>query len=722
MIAVGGEQRLKCYNLFLMDILSGLNKPQQEAVLSVEGPLLVLAGPGSGKTRVITHRVAHLINDCGVSSRNILAITFTNKAANEMKTRLRTLVGASGAGLTIGTFHAFAARILRADGQSIGVEPHFVIFDSSDQERIAKSAIEIEGLDPKKYRPGSLLSIISQAKGQLISAELFAERVEGYMDRLILKVYRRYQHLLKENQALDFDDLLLKAVELFRSNPDVLAKYQDKYMYILVDEFQDTNPSQYELVHLLAKKKRNICVVGDPDQSIYSWRSADPRNVQRFLEDYPDAKKVVLGQNYRSTKSILEVARSVISGNHSKKELWTENESGELIVVVQCYNETEEAGLISKEIIRLVSSGVARFRDCAIMYRTNAQSRVLEEALLRAGLPYKLANGTRFYERSEVKDIISYIRVLYNQMDSASLLRIINVPPRGIGKVTLGRLVASAGSLGMSFYEVIKEAARSDDFDLTPKVRRLLADFSELMDGLIFLSRGTSFLDLFDQLLERIDYHEYLSKHADGDERWSNILELRTVIQEYGDLSAVEGMESFLERSALVSDIDGYDENADAITLITLHQAKGLEFPVVFITGVEEGLLPHVRSFDDPAQLEEERRLFYVGITRAQRKLYITYTRQRSIMSSSLSAIPSRYLSDIPEELVSHGIIETAPASPSEKLLDIKPGDKVRHHQFGDGLVISCEPKKGDAELLIAFRGIGMKRLLLSLARLEKVE
>jgi len=659
MIVVGGEQRLKCYNL-LMDILSGLNKPQQEAVLSVEGPLLVLAGPGSGKTRVITHRVAHLINDCGVSSRNILAITFTNKAANEMKTRLRTLVGTSGSGLTIGTFHAFAARVLRADGQSIGVEPHFVIFDSSDQERIAKSAIEIEGLDPKKYRPGTLLSIISQAKGQLISTELFAERVGGYTDRLILKVYRRYQHLLEENQALDFDDLLLKAVELFRSNPDVLVKYQDKYMYILVDEFQDTNPSQYELVHLLAKKNRNICVVGDPDQSIYSWRSADPRNVQRFLDDYPDAKKVVLGQNYRSTKNILEVARSVISGNHSKKELWTENEAGEPIVVVQCYNETEEAGLISKEIIRLVSSGVARFRDCAIMYRTNAQSRVLEEALLRSGLPYKLANGTRFYERSEVKDIISYIRVLYNQMDNASLLRIINVPPRGIGKVTLGRLVDSAGSLGMSFYEVIKEAARSDDFDLTPKVRRLLADFSELMDGLISLSQETNLLDLFDQLVERIGYEEYLSGHADGDERWDNILELRTVIQEYGDLPAIEGMESFLERSALVSDIDGYDENADAITLITLHQAKGLEFPVVFISGVEEGLLPHARSFDDPAQLEEERRLFYVGITRAKRKLYLTYTRQRSIMSSSLSAIPSRYLSDIPEELVSHGITETA--------------------------------------------------------------
>ena len=722
MIVVGGEQRLKCYNLFLMDILSGLNKPQQEAVLSVEGPLLVLAGPGSGKTRVITHRVAHLINDCGVSSRNILAITFTNKAANEMKTRLRTLVGASGAGLTIGTFHAFAARILRADGQSIGVEPHFVIFDSSDQERIAKSAIEIEGLDPKKYRPGSLLSIISQAKGQLISAELFAERVEGYMDRLILKVYRRYQHLLKENQALDFDDLLLKAVELFRSNPDVLAKYQDKYMYILVDEFQDTNPSQYELVHLLAKKKRNICVVGDPDQSIYSWRSADPRNVQRFLDDYPDAKKVVLGQNYRSTKNILEVARSVISGNHSKKELWTENEAGEPIVIVQGYNETEEAGLISKEIIRLVSSGVVRFRDCAIMYRTNAQSRVLEEALLRSGLPYKLANGTRFYERSEVKDIISYIRVLYNQMDNASLLRIINVPPRGIGQITLGRLVDSAGSLGMSFYEAIKEAVGSNDFGFTPKVRRLLADFSELMDGLISLSQETNLLDLFDQLVERIGYEEYLSGHADGDERWDNILELRTVIQEYGDLPAIEGMESFLERSALVSDIDGYDENADAITLITLHQAKGLEFPVVFIAGVEEGLLPHARSFDDPAQLEEERRLFYVGITRAKRKLYLTYTRQRSIMSSSLSAIPSRYLSDIPEELVSHGITETAPASPSEKLLDIKLGDKVRHQQFGDGLVISCEPKKGDAELLIAFRGIGMKRLLLSLAKLEKVE
>jgi DNA helicase-2/ATP-dependent DNA helicase PcrA len=705
-----------------MDILSGLNKPQQEAVLSAEGPLLVLAGPGSGKTRVITHRVAHLINDCGVSSRNILAITFTNKAANEMKTRLRTLVGTSGSGLTIGTFHAFAARVLRADGQSIGVEPHFVIFDSSDQERIAKSAIEIEGLDPKKYRPGTLLSIISQAKGQLISTELFAERVGGYTDRLILKVYRRYQHLLEENQALDFDDLLLKAVELFRSNPDVLAKYQDKYMYILVDEFQDTNPSQYELVHLLAKKNRNICVVGDPDQSIYSWRSADPRNVQRFLDDYPDAKKVVLGQNYRSTKNILEVARSVISGNHSKKELWTENEAGEPIVIVQGYNETEEAGLISKEIIRLVSSGVVRFRDCAIMYRTNAQSRVLEEALLRSGLPYKLANGTRFYERSEVKDIISYIRVLYNQMDNASLLRIINVPPRGIGQITLGRLVDSAGSLGMSFYEAIKEAVGSNDFGFTPKVRRLLADFSELMDGLISLSQETNLLDLFDQLVERIGYEEYLSGHADGDERWDNILELRTVIQEYGDLPAIEGMESFLERSALVSDIDGYDENADAITLITLHQAKGLEFPVVFIAGVEEGLLPHARSFDDPAQLEEERRLFYVGITRAKRKLYLTYTRQRSIMSSSLSAIPSRYLSDIPEELVSHGITETAPASPSEKLLDIKPGDKVRHQQFGDGLVISCEPKKGDAELLIAFRGIGMKRLLLSLAKLEKVE
>lgn len=706
-----------------MDVLSGLNEPQREVVLSTEGPLLVVAGPGSGKTRVITHRIAHLVKDCNISPAHILAVTFTNKAANEMKVRLRALVGASSDSLTIGTFHAFSVRVLRADGQSIGISPNFIIFDGKDQERIVKRAIEVEGLDSRRYSTASMLSMISLAKGQLFSPELFAEQADGYFELTVLKVYRRYQKLLEENQALDFDDLLFKTVELFRTKPDILSKYQERYNYILVDEFQDTNPSQYELARLLSEKHRNICVVGDPDQSIYSWRSADPRNVQNFLKDYPEARTVALGQNYRSTKNILDAARGVISSNHGKRELWTENETGEPITVIESQNESEEASFIAKELIRMVSAGGVRFKDCAVMYRTNAQSRVLEEAFLRFGLPYKLANGTRFYERSEVKDIISYLRLVYNQLDNSSLLRIINVPPRGIGQITLGRLMSSASSRGLPLYQVIREISGSDNSGFTSRVCRSLIDFTDTVDELISLSGEADLLELFDRLVGRIGYQEYILKQADGDERWGNILELRTVVQEYSDLSPAEGLEAFLERSALVADIDGYDESADAVTLITLHQAKGLEFPVVFIAGVEEGLLPHVRSFDDPSQMEEERRLFYVGITRAKKRLYLTYTRRRTLMSSSISAVPSRYLGDIPERLVTHSLeTATVTMSPLTKLPDINPGDTVRHHQFGEGLVISCEPRKGDSELLIAFRGIGMKRLLLSLAHLEKTE
>ncbi len=723
-----------------MDILAELNPAQREAVEAISGPVLILAGPGSGKTRVITHRVAYLINVCGVSPYRIMAVTFTNKAARAMKERLHRLVSGSVGRLTLGTFHAICARILRRDGRPIGIDPRFVIYDEEDQISLLKRSIQGVGLDPKQYAPRAIASAITAAKSRLLTTEGYSQHSRSYFEEVVGRVYERYQQLLTESNALDFDDLLMKAVQLFRQSPETLSRYQERYLHIQVDEFQDTNLVQYELIKQLAGKFRNICVVGDPDQSIYSWRHADLRNILSFEKDYPEAKVVLLEQNYRSTKKILETASNIISANQQRKprDLWTSNEVGELTTVVETYTEQEEAQFVVNEVEHLVGQGKVKLGDCAVMYRTNAQSRVLEEAFVRYGTPYKLVAGTRFYERREIKDVIAYLRLTQNPYDSVSLLRIINVPGRGIGQQSLSQLSGWARSIGVSEYKALQLLAeqKSKPGPFSPRITKALTVFLDLMEKFRTSSREANLIDLIDLVVAGSGYKEYILGGVDGEERWDNILELRTVAQQYKTLKPSDGLAVFLEGVTLVSDVDGLDETVAAVTLITLHQAKGLEFPVVFIVGMEDGILPHFRSFDDPAQMEEERRLCYVGITRAEQRVYLVRAFRRSLMGSSTVNKPSRFLEDIPRDLISGGglwsgdesqIAATVyswnkPLAPSVASLELKTGDHVRHAQFGEGVVVSCQLVTDDNEVVVAFDGAGIKRLLLSLANLEKVE
>jgi len=724
-----------------MDILAELNPAQREAVEAISGPVLILAGPGSGKTRVITHRVAYLIKVCGVNPHHIMAVTFTNKAAREMEARLYHLVGGWVKDLTLGTFHAICARILRQDGKGMGIDPRFVIYDAEDQISLIKRSIGEVGLDPKQYAPRAIASAITAAKTRVLTPKDYVERSRSYFDEVVSRVYERYQQLLTESNALDFDDLLMRAVQLFRNSPDILSRYQTRYQHVQVDEFQDTNLVQYELIKQLGEKYRNICVVGDPDQSIYSWRFADLRNILSFEKDYPKAKLVLLEQNYRSTKKILETASYLISANQQRKpkELWTNNEPGELTTVVETYTEQEEAQFVVNEIEHLVNQGEVGLGGCAVMYRTNAQSRALEEAFVRYGTPYKLVAGTRFYERREIKDIIAYLRLIQNPYDTVSLLRVISVPQRGIGQQTLAKLSGWAKSMGVSQYEAlhsISEPKGDNQPPFKPHIARTLVSFLDLMEGFITRSRELNLVDLLDLVVERSGYKEYILGQPDGEERWENILELRTVAQQYRDLKPLEGLSAFLEGVTLVSDVDGLDETVDVVTLITLHQAKGLEFPVVFIVGVEDGILPHFKSFDDPGQIEEERRLCYVGITRAKQRVYLVRAFRRSLMGSSTVNKPSRFLSDIPQHLISIGglwqgeesQIATAiyswdkPSATTLATQELKAGDHVHHAQFGDGIVVSCQPVKDDSEVVVVFDEAGIKKLSLSFAKLEKVD
>ena len=727
-----------------MDILGELNSAQREAVEAISGPVLILAGPGSGKTRVITYRVAYLIKVCEVSPRHIMAVTFTNKAAREMVERLHQLAHGAMGELTIGTFHAICARILRRDGKAIGVNSGFVIYDSDDQISLIKRSLQAIDLDHKQYVPRAIQSAITAAKSCLWTPTDYRQHTRSYFEEVAQRVYERYQQLLTESNALDFDDLLMKTVQLFQQSPEVLSRYQLCCRYLQVDEFQDTNLMQYELVKLLAGKYRNICVVGDPDQSIYAWRFADLRNILNFEKDYPEAKIILLEQNYRSTGMILEAASHIISANRQRKPkgLWTENEPGVPATVIETYTEQEEAQFVANEVEQLVSRGEVRRGDCAIMYRTNAQSRIIEETFLRYGVPYKLVAGTRFYERREVKDVLGYLRLIQNPSDSVSLRRIINVPPRGIGQRTLGDLAQWARSRGVPEYQALLVLVGQERADITlqspfrSRIAQSLTGFVKMMEGFLVRSQELDLVDLFDLVVKSSGYREYILGEVGGEERWENILELRTVVREYRDLRLDEGLTAFLEGATLVSDIDGYEEGTDTATLITLHQAKGLEFPIVFIVGMEEGVLPHFRSFDDPDQMEEERRLCYVGVTRAKQRVYLVRAFRRSLMGSSRMNSPSRFLRDIPSHLVTGGDLwsgedrQVADAvyawnrPPTEVTVvpELKAGDHVWHAQFGDGVVKSCRPVKDDAEAVVAFDGAGEKRLLLSFANLERVE
>jgi DNA helicase-2/ATP-dependent DNA helicase PcrA len=727
-----------------MDILATLNPAQREAVEAIEGPVLILAGPGSGKTRVITHRVAYLVRHCGISPRHIMAVTFTNKAAREMRDRLGQLLGQAVEDLTLGTFHAICARILRREGKAIGLESSFVIYDEDDQLRLIKQVLEELNLDSKQYVPQAVRSTISAAKSRLVGPEDHARQVGSYFEEIVQRVYERCERLLTQGQAVDFDDLLMKTVQMFREHPQILARYQSRYVHLLVDEFQDTNIAQYELMKLLAGKYRNLCVVGDPDQSIYSWRFADLRNILSFEKDYPEAKVVFLEQNYRSTKTILAVASEVISANvlRKPKELWTENDDGAAVTLIESYSAEEEAQSVVSEIEKLINQERMSLRDCAVMYRVNAQSRALEETFLRYGVPYRLVGGTRFYQRQEIRDIIAYLRVIHNPQDDISLTRIINVPGRAIGQKTVAALQSWARAHDVSLSEALKQVTRDaaggeDRQSLPSRAAQALAGFNALMADLTLESRELSLSSLLDEMLRRTGYKQYILDKDDGEERWENITELRSVACEYDASGAGEALTAFLEKVSLVSDLDELDEKTDAVTLITLHQAKGLEFAAVFIVGLEEGILPHRRSFDDPEQMEEERRLCYVGITRAKKRLYLLRSYRRSLFGGSTANPPSRFLEDISPHLInskspwgesptrtsSPGSYRDAQPSPFPASIPVlRVGDHVRHSKFGAGIVMSSSPTRDDQELTVAFEEAGVKRLLASLAPLEKIE
>jgi DNA helicase-2/ATP-dependent DNA helicase PcrA len=721
-----------------MDLLADLNSDQRRAVETIEGPLLIVAGPGSGKTRVIVHRIAYLVKVCGINPRHIMAVTFTNKAAREMRERAGDLLARSAESLTLGTFHATCCGILRREGKHIGLDPRFAIYDDDDQQNLVKRCMQELAIDSKRYAPRAILSAISNAKSQLIGPEDYGSH--SYFEEIVRRIYEYYQQLLHESRAQDFDDLIMSAVSLFRNHPKVLAKYQSRYVHLLVDEFQDTNVAQYELTKLLAGKYRNVCVVGDPDQSIYSWRNADLRNILSFEEDYPDANVVHLGQNYRSTQTILEAAQNVIVANRHRKEqeLWTQNDTGVPIVMAEAYNEAEEAQLVMSEVERLVGQEGTSFHNCAVMYRTNAQSRVIEEVCLRYGMPYQLVGTLRFYERREVKDIIAYLRLIQNPYDSVSLARIINVPGRGIGQRTLGELSTWAKSQGIPLFTAIERAAKGgEEAPLSKRAVQALGAFYELVQRLIPKQEELNVIDLVGLLLQETGYRDYLLDMDDGEERWDNILELLSVAQEHRHLKPRESLAAFLERVALVSDVDGMDDKKDAVTLITLHQAKGLEFPVVFMVGMEDGVLPHFRSFSDPSQMEEERRLCYVGMTRAQERLYLFRAQRRMLMGGSNANPPSAYLQDIPSHLVEfvgpssgewgwgapsiygreQSAGEPVPAYDGDALI---VGQHVYHATFGEGVVVSCTRVRDDHEVVVAFDGVGVKKLLASLTTLER--
>ncbi|MBI2872424.1 MAG: UvrD-helicase domain-containing protein [Chloroflexi bacterium] len=725
------------------DVLQGLNPAQRQAVEHIQGPLLIVAGPGSGKTRVIAHRIAYLVRVCGVSPHHVCAVTFTNRAARELRERLDRLLGTRAQALTAGTFHAFCARVLRRDGVHIGLESDFNIYDDEDQRELLKRAMEELELDPRRFPPTAILSSISNAKSQLIDPEGYLARGRSYFDEIVQRVYQRYQELLARHKAVDFDDLLMRVVELFRRAPPVLHRYQERYVHLLIDEFQDTNVAQYHLARLLAGKYKNICVVGDPDQSIYSWRNADLRNILSFQKDYPDARMVNLDQNYRSTKTILDAARHLISVNKQRLDnnLWTQNTQGVPIVVAEAYTPEEEAQLVLQEVQELRQKG-RRLRDCAVMYRVNAQSRAFEEACLRYGIAYKLVGGVRFYQRREVKDILAYLRVILNPYDEVSLLRIINTPTRGIGQRTVDDLARWARGLAIPLYAAIQAMADERERGTPPthplgsRQAQALLTFLHLLNGLMEASQSLTPVELLDLVVERTGYQKHLRESSDPqtEERLENVRELRAVAQEYPG-SGADALRDLLENSALMTDQDTLDtdQEQDYLTLITLHQAKGLEFPVVFMAGMEDGLLPHIRSFDDPGQMEEERRLCYVGMTRAKERLYLTRAFRRNLMGATQAGLPSRFLQDIPSHLVAgltraaeraapdrwdtpSSTTATAPSPPP-----FKAGEKVRHGAFGEGIVVSCAPSRGDFEVTVAFKGqAGVKRLLHSLAKLER--
>ncbi len=764
-----------------MDILEGLNPAQADAVQCIEGPVLVVAGPGSGKTRVLTHRIAYLVRVCDVRPYRILAVTFTNKAAREMISRLRNLIGEATSQLTVGTFHATCVRILRREADYLEIDRNFVIYDADDQQRLVRRILKDLDLDTKIYGPSSVQGAISRAKNDLITPETY--RPPTYWHEAVARVFERYEERKGENNALDFDDLLQKAEELFSKHEEVRRRYQERYLYILVDEFQDTNKAQYQLVHHLAGERENVFVVGDEDQSIYSWRGADYRNVLRFRSDFDDTKICMLEQNYRSTQTILDAAQAVIDHNAQRiqKNLWTDNEEGEPLQIFEAYDEREEAEYVVNAIQKLVSRGRCSFGDCAVMYRTNAQSRALEDAFVRHSVPYKLVGSVRYYQRREIKDVLAYLRLIHNPEDDMSLRRIINVPKRGIGPKTQQQLGAWAARQGLSMGEALQRlveiSQREGGIDSTPfstRAGNVLLPFGEMLCELIEASGDRTLSELVHMILEKTGYLTALRDGTEeGHERAENILELFSVTERYDDLAPESALPAFLEEVTLSTDVDQLDWEADAVTLLTLHAAKGLEFDAVFMVGLEEGICPHSRSMDDPGEMEEERRLCYVGITRARKYLHLVRTFRRTLYGRSEVREASRFLGDIPSHLVAgngasrvekkgteepmadrrrrrellsqrrskvdrfrekresktsdQGKKERKPrrqekpqASPEPAEPRFQPGEAVVHPIFGPGTVVSSKSVGDDEEVTVAFEDKGVKRLMASYAKLER--
>ncbi len=725
-------------------LLSGLNPPQREAVQCVDGPLLIVAGPGSGKTRVITHRIAYLNRRVGISPGRIAAVTFTNRAAREMRNRLAALLGDGAGRLTAGTFHALCAMILRRDGEAIGLPSDYVIMDDEDQMSLVKQAMEQTSIDPKRFPPRSILSAIGKAKSQLLGPDALAAQADDYYGEVVHRVFTAYQAALARSRAVDFDDLLGKTVDLFRRDQAVLGKWQERFVHFMVDEFQDTNTAQYELARQIAGRHRNLAVVGDPDQSIYSWRNADIRNILSFQSDYPDARLVRLSQNYRSTETILQAAQRLIRGNSQRieQDLFTENARGVRIRLIEAYTEEEEAQEVAREALRLTREDGFSLRDCVVAYRVNAQSRALEEACLRYGLQYKLVGGVRFYQRREVKDLIAYLRLLHDPYDEVSLTRVVNVPVRGIGKRTVDELVAWARSLDVPAYTALQLLADQGDYPspFDARQRRSLTGFLALLNGLSEIKSSMELPQFVDETLERTGYRASLleSDDPDAEDRLENLREFRGLSAEFAGEPASESLPRLLERVALVADQDAIEENEEQyLTLITLHQIKGLEYRAVFITGMEDGLLPHSRSLDDPDQLEEERRIAYVGVTRARERLYLCRALRRRIFGGMGAGLPSRFLKDVPADLIEKPdrsgrraereaarVVYRPPAAAAANGAAPPPfraGEKVAHPSFGLGVVVNCASRPGDYEVTVAFAGNqGVKRLLHSYGKLER--
>ena len=713
------------------DLLEGLNPVQREAVTHDGGPLLVVAGAGSGKTKVLTHRIAYLIRERKVSPFAILAITFTNKAAGEMKERVGGLVGSKlGQAMWVMTFHSACSRILRKEATRLGFTSSFTIYDDADAERLITYCSRDLEVDPRRFTPRMVKNAIGKAKDSLIDEDTYANAAgSNWHERTIAEIYALYQSRLRAANAMDFDDLIMNTVHLFRLFDDVLEAYRNKFLHVLVDEFQDTNHAQYVLAKLLAERDRNIAVVGDLDQSIYKFRGADFTNVLRFEEDFSDARVITLEQNYRSTQTILSAANAVIENNQMRKPktLWTEMAGGELITRYHAENEHEEAAWISREIERLREEESRKFSDVALFYRTNAQSRVLEEIFVRVGIPYRVVGSLKFYDRKEIKDALAYLRVLVNPADEVSLRRIVNVPKRGIGDQTVAALDRFAKGSSITMIEALERA--DENPDLGPRAKTAAANVGALLRVLREIAeRGSDPADVLEAVLERTGYVEELE--ADGSiealGRVENLKELVGVAREFDAQNPEGGVREFLEQVALVSDADELVEEEGAVTMMTMHIAKGLEFPVVFMVGMEDGVFPHMRSMTDPAELEEERRLAYVGITRARERLYLTHAWSRSLYGGSNYNPPSRFLHEIPEQLVR--LVESTGESDEKQIpqterrtLSVAVGDEVFHERWGRGVVTAVSGRGQNAEASVHFEDEGTKRLLLAYAPLQRI-